>query len=159
MDPALPDLPIEIYGPPPTEGTRDAFGDLVLVPSCKDLPEYVSAYPDEKLREKQCTALREDGHYIELLGGNLMIQKLANDKNALGIFGYNYLGQNASIIKAHPVDGVMPGFDSITGGSYTLARRLYIYVKDAQLGAVPGLREFVTLLAADSTAGRMGSSR
>lgn len=153
---SLPDVEIEVYGPPPTEGTRDAFGDLVMIPSCKDAAEFVAAFKSEKDREKQCTALREDGRYIEVLGGNLMVQKLVNSKKALGIFGYNYLEQNAARIKGNPVEGVMPGFDSIVSGKYTLARSLFVYVKNAQADKVPGLRDFVNLLAADSTSGPEG---
>jgi phosphate transport system substrate-binding protein len=156
IDPALPDLAIEIYGPPPTEGTRDALGELLMDAGCKQFPEFAAAYPDSKERSRQCTAMREDGRFVELLGGNLMVQKLINDKGALAIFGYSFLEQNGSLVEAHAIDGAAPDFANIVSGRYGLARSLYVYVKNDHVGQVPGLREFVTLLASDAASGPDG---
>ena len=142
---ALPDLPIEVYGPPPAEGTRDALVELVIHETCKTMPEF-----------KQCGALREDGRFVEVLGGNVMVQKLVNNTHALGIFSYSFLDQNRALVKANPVDGVVPSFDAIIGQKYGVARSLYIYVKREHLAQVMGLPEFVRFLQSDAATGEDG---
>ncbi len=156
IDPALPDVPIEVYGPPPAEGTRDALSELLMEKGCAAFPEYAATYSDADKRKRACTTMREDGPFIEVLGGNVMIQKILADEHALAIFGYNYLEQNGTRIKAAPVDGVVPSPAAISDGKYGLARDLYIYVKGEHLGQVPGLAEFVQLIASDAATGPEG---
>ena len=148
IDPKLPDTEIEVYGPPPAEGTRDAFVELVMQEACAAIPEFTN--------KQQCGALREDGRYVELLGGNLMVQKLVNNTGALGIFSYSFLDQNRALVKANPVDGVMPSCPAIVGQTYGVARSLFVYVKNAHLGKIPGLAEFVRFLASDAATGEDG---
>ncbi len=154
--PNLPDVPIEVYGPPPAEGTRDAFVELVMQEACKSMPEYKGAYVDDKTRQQHCGTLREDGRYIEVLGGNLMVQKLVTNATALGIFSYSFLDQNRALVKANPVAGVLPSFASIVDHSYSVARNLFIYVKRAHVGASPGLAEFVQFVTSDAASGDDG---
>ncbi len=156
VDPALPDVPIEVYGPPPAEGTRDALVELVLDEACKEMPEYAAAYPDKAERAQHCGALREDGGYIDLLGGNLMVQKLINNKNALAIFSYSFLDQNRALVKANPVDGVRPTFANIVSQRYGVARSLFFYIKRAHLALVPGMSEFARFLLSDAASGEDG---
>lgn len=155
--PSLPDLPIRIYGPPPTSGTRDAFVELVMIEACKQLPAFVAAYPDKKDMERHCQLMREDGVFIEAgENDNLIVQKLSNDDEALAIFGYSFLEQNASVVKPHPVDGVMPDFANIIGGKYHVARSIYTYVKKEQQSITPGLDAFVRELVSDEAMGDNG---
>ena len=156
IDPNLPDVPIDVYGPPPAEGTRDALVELVMQDACKAMPEYVAAYTDEAVRAGKCSAVREDGRFIELLGGNLMVQKLITNSHAVGIFSYSFLDQNRALVKANTVDGVLPTEASIADHRYGVARSLYVYVKQAHLGTVPGLAEFVRFLVSDAATGADG---
>lgn len=157
IDPALPDVAIELYGRPPSSGTRDAFTDLVMVEGCKQIPAMHALVPDEDTLKKQCAAMREDGHYIEAGDdNNVIVQKLISNPDALGFFSYSYLDSNAALVKANAVDGVMPTYDSIVKGSYPVARGLYVYIKDAQADKVPGLREFTKELASDAASGNDG---
>jgi phosphate transport system substrate-binding protein len=156
IDPKLPDVPIEVYGPPPAEGTRDAFVELVMHEACKEFPEYKTAYADDRIRQQRCGTLREDGRYIEVLGGNLMVQKLVTNTQALGIFSYSFLDQNRALVKANPIRGVMPSFASIVDRSYSVARSLFIYVKDAHVGTSPGLAEFSQFVTSDAASGEDG---
>ena len=149
IDPSLPDVPIEVYGPPPAEGTRDALSELLMEKGCANFPEYAGD-------KKRCTSMREDGPFIEVLGGNVMIQKILADEHALAIFGYNYLAQNATRLKAAPIDGVAPSPAAISDGKYSLARDLYIYVKGEHLAQVPGLADFVRLITSDAATGEEG---
>lgn len=112
---------------------------------------------DEKTYKHQCEAVREDGHYIEAgEDNNLIVQKLVNNPDALGIFGYSYLDTNATLVKANAMDGVMPTLDAIVRGDYEVARSLFVYVKNANVGLVPGLAEFATELTSDAATGDDG---
>lgn len=157
IDKALPDIAIKVYGPPPTSGTRDAFVELVMVEGCKQFPEFAAAYPDKKIMEHQCQAVREDGVFVEAgENDNLIVQKLSNDDETLAIFGYSFLEQNAAMVKAHAVDGVEPSFANIIKGDYHVARSLYTYVKMAHVGEIAGLAEFVVEMTGDSAMGDNG---
>lgn len=157
LNPTLPDVPILIYGSPPTSGTRDAFVELVMHEGCKHFPEFNITYPDEEQRKQHCGTMREDGAWVEEgENGNLIIQKLTHNEAALGIFGYSYLEQNVEKVKAADIEGVAPSAATITSGHYRLARSLYVYVKMEHLQQVSGLKEFVTHITADDATGPDG---
>lgn len=131
VNPNLPNMKIEVYGPPPTSGTRDSFHELYMEAGC-DLEN-----------KKACHAIREDGVYVEAgENDNLIAQKLVANQNALGIFGYSFLEENHSRLKGIKIDGVAPTYDTISDGSYPASRPLFIYIKKQHIGAIPGLREF-----------------
>jgi phosphate transport system substrate-binding protein len=157
IDPTLPAQAIEVYGPPPTSGTRDAFVELVMEEACKAFPEFASAYKDEKERKKICGLVREDGRYIDAgEDDNLIVQKLASNPNAVGIFGYSFLEENKKKVKAAIIEGVAADTASIENGSYKVSRSLYIYVKGDHLGKIPGISEFVSELVSDAAIGPNG---
>ncbi len=146
VNPALPAIPIQIYGPPSTSGTRDAFVELILVPACEALDPAAKGLKDsdKDAYENRCTRFRDDGAYVDKgENDNLIVQNLAANPNALGIFGYSYLEENADRLHGTPIEGIAPTQATIADGSYPGARALYIYVKKAHLKAVPGLKEFV----------------
>jgi len=157
IDPNLPAINIAIYGPPTTSGTRDAFVELVMEEPCMKMSEFVSAFPDAKIRKKKCHVIRSDGHFIEAgENDNLIVQKLKNDKDALGIFGFSFLEENHGVIQAAQIDGVMPSFDSIVSGEYSVSRPLFIYYKKEHLDLIPGMREFISEIISKNTIGRDG---
>jgi len=157
VDVSLPDTKIEVYGPPTTSGTRDAFVELVMEPSCKDLPEFKAAYVDKKDRKKVCHMMREDGHYIEAgENDNLIVQKLQSNPSALGIFGYSFLDQSSDIVQGSTISGVEPTFANIADGSYGVSRSLFVYIKDAHVGVTDGLQKFAAELISDEAAGEYG---
>ncbi len=157
IDPSLPNVKIEVYGPPSTSGTRDAFVELVMEPNCKDLPEFKAAFADKKIRKKVCHLLREDGHYIEAgENDNLIVQKLQSNPKALGIFGFSFLEQNGDIVQGSIISGTEPTFDNISDGSYGISRSLYAYVKDDNIGKTSGLQQFISELVSDEAAGEYG---
>jgi phosphate transport system substrate-binding protein len=150
VNPALPAIPIKVLGPPSTSGTRDAFAELILEKGCE------AAYPGAKaLKEKDetayknaCILIRSDAAYIDSgENDNLIVQKLSTDPNAVGIFGYSYLEENAKRLVGIPIDGISPTYETIAGATYPGARALYIYVKKQHLKAVPGLKEFLAQYA------------
>ena len=152
----LPAEPIEVLGPPPTSGTRDAFAELVLDKGCKDFPE-IKAVADDKARKAACEGIREDGAYVDAgENDNLIVQKLEADPHALGIFGYSYLEQNGDKIQASVMDGVDATVDNIISGKYEISRPLFFYVKNQHLDLVPGIKEYVAEFMSDRAAGEEG---
>lgn len=146
VNPGLPAIPIQVYGPPSTSGTRDAFAELILGAGCKKLdPSAVQLETsDAAAYAERCTRIRDDGAYIDSgENDNLIVQKLAGNANALGIFGYSYLDENQDRVQAIPVNGVAPSYNSILLGSYPGSRPLYLYVKKQHLNAVRGLQQFL----------------
>ncbi len=151
INPALPDAAIEVYGPPPTSGTRDAFVELVMNKGCDALPEFVAVYPDEAARHKHCGALREDGKFIEAgENDNLIVQKLIKNPVALGIFGYSYLEENSDSVTGAIIEGIEPNAENIRESKYSVSRPLFVYVKNAHVGKIPGVKEFITELTSDA---------
>ncbi len=158
VNPALPDSKIEVLGPPPTSGTRDAFAELALEGGCKTF-KWIKAIKkqDKKKYKAHCHSVREDGHYIEAgENDNLIVQKLAANPSALGVFGYSFLDQNSDKVQGSLIDGVGPIFEAIADGSYPVSRPLYFYIKNAHLDAIPGIREFVAEFLSDKASGADG---
>ncbi len=158
IDPALPDLAIKVYGPPPTSGTRDAFVELALEGGCSSFPWIKAIKAQDETRFKQiCHTVREDGAYIEA-GENdtLIVRKLEADPSALGVFGYSYLDQNLDLIQGATIEGVEPSFENIAAGVYPISRPLYVYAKKAHVGMIPGLAQFLEEYTSEKAFGEEG---
>jgi phosphate transport system substrate-binding protein len=155
IDSSFPAVRIEVLGPPPTSGTRDAFLELVMEPGCAQF-EAIEALGDDA-RDAACQGMREDGAFIEAgENDNLIVQKLQANPNSLGIFGYSFLEQNGDKVKGASVNGVAPTFDTIAEGSYPVSRPLYFYVKAAHVDAIPGVREYLDEFMSDDATGEFG---
>jgi len=142
---ALPDLKIEVLGPPPTSGTRDAFVELAMEGGCTKIPWINELKSTDGDRYKSiCHTIREDGAFIEAgENDNLIVQKLEANKSAFGIFGFSFLDQNADKVKGARIDGSLPTFEAIADGSYPISRPLYFYAKKAHVEVIPGLKGFL----------------
>ncbi len=158
VDPSLPPRAIEVLGPPPTSGTRDAFAELALEGGCKAIPEIEAIAKSDKSRYKSlCHTVREDGGYVEAgENDNLIVQKLDANPEAFGVFGYSFLDQNSDTMQGSVVDGVEPTFENIADGSYPVSRPLYFYVKKAHVGVIPGMREYLTEFTSEKAWGEDG---
>lgn len=157
INPNLPKAKIEVYGPPPTSGTRDAFVELVMEGGCWHLEAFKKGYSNIKDRKKACHLIREDGAYIESgENDNLIVQKLNTNPNALGIFGFSFLEENKNIVQGSKISGVTPTHDSISDGAYIISRPLFVYIKKEHYEMVPGMKEFVTELVSDNAIAPFG---
>jgi len=155
IDPSLPNEKIEVLGPPPTSGTRDAFVELVMDTGCADFPEIKALDADAK--KTACDSMREDGAFIEAgENDNLIVQKLESNPASFGIFGYSYLEQNADKLQGAKIEGVAPSFDTVADKTYPIGRELFIYVKNAHVGVIPGIREFVAEYVSERSMGEEG---
>ena len=157
----LPALPIRVYGPPPTSGTRDAFGELVMTAGCDSNPGMAAVKKANEAKYKAiCTGMREDGAFIEAgENDNLIVQKLEANPGTVGIFGYSYLEENANLLKGIAINGVAPTYDTISSFKYPGARPLYVYVKNAHVGAIPSIKAFVAEFTKESAFGPKGYLR
>ncbi len=155
---ALPADKIEVLGPPPTSGTRDAFVELVMEEGCQSFSWIKTLKGVDEARFKRvCDSVREDGAYVEAgENDNLIVQKLEANPKALGIFGFSFLEENVSRIEGSFIDGVEPTFDNIASGKYPVSRPLFIYAKKAHMGVIPGLREFLAEYVSDRSMGTEG---
>lgn len=156
VNPGLPGQRIQVYGPPPTSGTRDAFLELGMAPGAKLIPG-MAAIEDKDRFEGLAHTLREDGAWIDSgENDNAIVQTLTRTPGSLGVFGYSFLEQNLDTVKPETIDGIAPTLETIADGSYPLARSLYIYVKVQHVGVTPGLEQFVQEFLSDASAGRGG---
>jgi len=157
IDASLPQIDIAIYGPPTTSGTRDAFVELVMEDGCINAKEFVAAYPDAKNRKKKCHVIRSDGKFIEAgENDNLIVQKLKNDPDALGIFGFSFLEENHDTIQSATINQMAPSFANIVSGAYPVSRPLFIYFKKEHLNLIAGMPEFVKEIVSKDTVGNDG---
>jgi len=158
---SLPAIPIRVYGPPPTSGTRDALGELILTPPCEASPSMTALKKaDENKFKAVCIGLREDGAYVEAgENDNLIVQKIEANAGTVGIFGYSYLEENRDRLRGIAINGVVPTYDTIASFKYPGARPLYIYIKNAHAGAIPAVRAYAAEFTKESAFGPNGYLR
>ena len=155
IDESFPDAPINVFGPPPTSGTRDAFVELVMEEGCETFPA-IEALEEDRM-EEVCQRMRTDGPFVEAgENDNLIVQRLQADSNAVGIFGYSFLYENQDTLKAVEVEGVAPNEETIGDASYGVSRPLFFYIKNAHRGVIPGLQEFAEEYVSEASFGPGG---
>jgi phosphate transport system substrate-binding protein len=153
IDASLPNLRIEVFGPPPTSGTRDAFVELGLEAGAEE----VAAETGCEIPEEAMARIREDGAWIDSgENDNAIVQTLVNTPTAYGVFGYSFLAQNGDRINAARVDGVAPQFDAIASGEYPISRSMFVYAKAQHAGVVPGIQEYLQEFTSDDAWGDFG---
>jgi phosphate transport system substrate-binding protein len=158
VNPDLPDVKIEVLGPPPTSGTRDAFVELVMEAGCDEFG-WIKAMgkTDKDAYKAACHTIREDGAFIEAgENDNLFVQKLEANPSALGIFGYSFLDQNSDKVQGSDINGVELTFENIASGHYPVSRPLFVYVKKAHVGVIPGIQEYLAEFSSDKAWGPEG---
>lgn len=158
VDPSLPAVKIEVLGPPPTSGTRDSMHELFMekgaetIDSLKELKK-----SDAKAFEAVWKSVREDGAYVEAgENDNVIVQKLEANPNAFGVFGFSFLEENVAKLAGVEIDGVVPAYESINDGSYKPSREMFVYVKKAHIGVIPGLDKFAMEYVSEAATGEDG---
>ena len=157
----LPALPIRVYGPPTTSGTRDALAELILTPPCEANAGMAALKKSEENKFKAiCQGVREDGAYIQAgENDNLIVQKIEANPGTVGIFGYSYLEENQNKLKGIAINGVGPSYETISNFKYPGSRPLYIYIKNAHASAIPAVRAFAAEFTKESAFGPAGYLR
>jgi phosphate transport system substrate-binding protein len=158
IDPSLPTQRIEVFGPPPTSGTRDAFVELVMQGGAEGIACMEALKDSDGDRfEGIASRIREDGKWIDAgENDNAIVQTLINTPDAFGVFGFSFLDQNSDRLHGAIINGMTPEFEDIADGTYPVARSLYFYVKNQHADLVPGLREFIAEFTSDDAWGEFG---
>lgn len=155
INPELAEKRIEVMGPPPTSGTRDAFVELAMEGGCSEFGFINDMDGDE--HKRVCHTMREDGAFVEAgENDNLIVQKLEANPDALGIFGFSFLEQNSDKVQSSVIDGFEATFDSIADGDYSISRPLYFYAKAQHAGTIPGIEEYLAEFTKDAAWGEDG---
>ena len=147
----FPKHKIKIFGPPPSSGTREILEEQVLIKACKT-PEDFS-----KDAQYYCRRIREDGRYVDLsTNENLIINKIIQAPNTVGIFGYSFYKENRDHVRAIQINGVKPTYKNISSQKYPITRTIYLYVKKQHLGKIKGLSNFIEEVIDEATIGDNG---
>lgn len=131
IDPSLPDERIEVYGPPPTSGTRDAFVETAMEVGARSFPCLANMELNTpNLFRSRAHEVREDGLWIDAgENDNALIRTLTNTPRALGVFGFSFLDQNTDKVTGVSIGGVRPTLSTIRDGDYPVLRDLYLYLR------------------------------
>ena len=132
VDPSFPDEKLLLAGPGTDSGTFDYFTDEVN--------------GEEGASRSDYTASEDD---------NVIVQAVSGQKGGTGYFGLSYVEENASRLKAVPIeneagDCVEPSVETVQDGSYNpLGRPLFIYAKKESF-AKPEVYAFVEYFLTNS---------
>jgi phosphate transport system substrate-binding protein len=155
IDPSLPDAEIQVLGPPPSSGTRDTFAEDVLEAGCARFPTLSKLKSLNTARfTKLCQAIREDGIYENEPEGTIL-ERVASGKG-LGIVDFVAFSKHGSGLSAVAINGVKPSYETVKSREYPVGRPLFLYVKKAHLGHVPGMEAYLTEFTSDRASGDTG---
>jgi phosphate transport system substrate-binding protein len=158
VNPELPAIRIEVLGPPPTSGTRDAFNELYMQAGCLTNPAMAELKRTDNARFRQiCEGIREDGAYVDAgENDNLLVQQLTQNPIGVGAFGFSYYEANADRLRGVPINGVAPSYETISSFDYPGARPMFIYAKGEHARAIRGLRDFLEEYTSEGAWGPRG---
>ena len=152
IDAKLPDQEILLAIPGSNHGTREVYEEKAVVPGCMTLAEVKAM--DKDAAHKFCTAMRTDGKVVEIAGDYTeTLARLQAQKDAVGVFGLSFYEANRDRIKVAKMSGVEPTQDTIISGEYPVSRPLFIYVKGAHIGVIPGLQEYAQFHISEAMSG------
>jgi phosphate transport system substrate-binding protein len=119
-----PNAPLKLFGAGADSGTFDYFTEAIVGKAKSSRGDFTASEDD-----------------------NVLVQGVANDRNALGFFGFAYYIENQKKLKAVAIDGgkglVAPSAKTVEDGSYQpLSRPIFVYVSKKSL-AKPEVKEFV----------------
>ncbi|MGK9235281.1 substrate-binding domain-containing protein [Inquilinus limosus] len=156
IDPSLPDQAIQTFIPAENHGTREVFVEKVLTGGCEQEAAVKALGKDEQ--KAVCTKVRKDGLAVDIAGDYTeTLARIQSTQNAVGVFGLSFYEENKDKVKVATVNGVTPTAETIASGEYPVSRPLFFYVKKAHLGAIPGLKEYVTFFLSDQMVGDEGA--
>ena len=166
VDPALPAQDILALIPGTKHGTREVFNQKVVEAGCKKSGAYdlflaASKGADAPAKDKEalaaCDTIRTDGVAVEIDGDySETLSRLAANPHAMGVFGLSFYENNADKLKVATMEGVVPSVTTIADGTYPVSRPLFMYVKKAHIGVIPGLQEYLDFFVSDDMIGPEG---
>ena len=101
--------------------------------------------------------LRTDGASVDVDGDYTeTLSRIDANRNAIGVFGLSFYQNNTDKLNVATMSGIVPSTETIASGKYPVSRPLYFYVKNAHLGVIPGLQEYIDFFVSDDMAGPNG---
>ena len=121
-----PERPIKLCGPGKDSGTYDYFNKAINGSADNSRQDYASSEDD-----------------------NVIVKCVAQNRNALGYFGFSYYKANQNKLRAlavvTPSGPVSPSIANVQSGRYRpLSRPLFIYINDKALASRPDVQKFAT---------------
>lgn len=161
IDPSLPDREILVFIPGTKHGTREVFDIKVMEDGCKAVGSYDYFLNlnggDKKAASAECTKVRTDGVAIDIDGDYTeTLARLEANQTGIGVFGLSFLLNNTATLYAATINGVTASTETVASGEYPISRPLFFYVKNAHIGVIPGLHEYITFFMSDEIAGPGG---
>ena len=161
IDPSLPDREILVYIPGTKHGTREVFDIKVMEDGCKAVGTYDYLLKrnggDKKAATAECIKVRTDGRSVDIDGDYTeTLARLESNKTGIGVFGLSFLLNNTSTLYAATINGVTASTETVASGEYPISRPLFFYVKNAHIGVIPGLHEYIEFFMSDDIAGPGG---
>ena len=155
VDPALPAIDIVAYIPGTKHGTREVLYIKVMEEGCKSVLGVEKLDDDQK---KSCVKVRTDGAAVDIDGDYTeTLSRLAANPTAIGVFGLSFYQNNMDKLEVATINGVAPTVENISSGDYPISRPLFFYVKNAHLGTIPGLKDYIQFFVSDEMAGPEGA--
>jgi phosphate binding protein len=135
IDPSWPAEDIHRFVPGTDSGTFDYFVEAVMDKS------YVKDTAADKGKGEE--AILGAANLQQSEDDNVLVQGVEGDKNAVGFFGFAYYQEEGSKLKLLKINGVEATFDNVEGGSYALARPLFIYSDAKVIKEKPQVAAFI----------------
>ena len=155
VDASLPANEIMVFIPGTKHGTREVFDVKVMEEGCKASLDVKKLTDEEK---EMCVKVRTDGLAVDIDGDYTeTLSRLAANPVGLGVFGLSFYQNNTDKLEVATLNGVSPSVETIASGDYPVSRPLFFYVKNAHLGVVPGLKEYIEFFVSDDMAGEGGA--
>jgi phosphate transport system substrate-binding protein len=155
VDPAFPEIEILAFIPGTKHGTREVFDAKVMEAGCKEALGVDSLTDEQK---KDCHSVRTDGVAVDIDGDYTeTLARLDANPTGLGVFGLSFYQNNTNKLEVATINGVFPTVETISSGDYPISRPLFFYVKNAHLGVIPGLKEYIEFFVSDDMAGPDGA--
>lgn len=132
-----PDAPLAVTAPGEESGTFDSFVEIVLEGIAEERGQDATTRPD----------------YQASADDNVIIEGISGSDTSLGWVGYAFASENSGVVTALAVDGgdgcVAPTDETISDGSYPIARSLWIYPSLTALEGNTALEAFVDFYMSD----------
>ena len=155
VDASLPANEILVFIPGTKHGTREVFDVKVMEEGCKASLDVKKLTDEEK---EMCIKVRTDGAAVDIDGDYTeTLSRLAANPSGLGVFGLSFYQNNTDKLEVATLNGVFPTVETIASGDYPVSRPLFFYVKNAHLGVIPGLKEYIEFFVSDDMAGEGGA--
>ena len=126
IDPSFPAEDIDLYGPGTDSGTFDFFTEHVNGEAGASRGDYTPSEDD-----------------------NVLVTGVAGNLHSMGYFGFAYYVENMDVLSVVKINGVAPSGETVSDGSYPLARPLYLYVSIKSLQERNQVRAFMDYYLSD----------